>query len=167
MLMLTMLMSYFFALLAVVSAVPAPRDGTKGQIVKPSSGDTIAPGQAFDFQYNTRADYGSSSYNFTVWLVTSPATSMSPSDEWMQGHYFGRFQEANYPAVPYPTNPPPSQLVMPNLAQSPGGFGAGATAVDATFYLVVLEEWDSGDGALGAKIGLSMVPIIYNATSSN
>ncbi|TFK52589.1 hypothetical protein OE88DRAFT_1421949 [Heliocybe sulcata] len=164
---LIMLMTYLLALLAFVSATPAPRDGTQGTIVSPAPGDTISPGQAFDFKYNTMADYGSSSYNFTVFLVTSPAQAMVPSTEFMQGHYFGRFQEANYPAVPYATNPPPSQLIMPNFDKSPGGFGSGSWAANATFYLAVLEEWDSGNGALGTKMSLAITPVIYNATTSS
>ncbi|KZT18432.1 hypothetical protein NEOLEDRAFT_168511 [Neolentinus lepideus HHB14362 ss-1] len=163
----TILLTYFLALLGLASATSVPRDGTKGTIVSPSAGDSIAPGQAFDFQYNTMADYGSSSYNFTVFLVTAPAKSMVPSTEFMQGHYFGRFQEANYPAVPYATNPPPSQLIMPDLDQSPGGWGIGSSASNATFYIAVLEEWGSGEGALGAKMSLAVTQIIYNATTSS
>ena len=45
-------------------------------------------------------------------------------------------------AMPYPTNPAPSNLTMPNFAEGQGGFGTGKTASNATFYLTVLEEWD-------------------------
>ena len=42
---------------------------------------------------------------------------------------------------PNPTNPPPGQLVMPNFALSPGGFGAGSNATNVTCYFTVLEEY--------------------------
>ena len=42
---------------------------------------------------------------------------------------------------PNPTNPPPAQLVMPNFALSPGGFGAGSNATNITCYFTVLEEY--------------------------
>lgn len=33
---------------------------------------------------------------------------------------------------------------MPDFAQSPGGFGVGKAISNATFYLVVLEEYVDG-----------------------
>lgn len=44
-------------------------------------------------------------------------------------------------ANPYPTNPPPAQLVMPNFSLSPGGFGQGAVATNLKVWLAVIEEW--------------------------
>jgi hypothetical protein len=46
-------------------------------------------------------------------------------------------------AVPYPKNPPPAQLIMPDFSKSPGGFADGKSASNAAVYLAVLEEWNS------------------------
>ncbi|ETW81690.1 hypothetical protein HETIRDRAFT_317551 [Heterobasidion irregulare TC 32-1] len=146
----------------------APLAYPTGVIVAPINGTSIMPGEVFDFKYNAHADYCMSSYNYSVWLVTDKPTMFMPSETFMTGHLFGTFQEANYPGtpVPYPSNPPPSQLVMPVLSQPQGGFGSGQSAANATFYLMVWEEWDSCDGALGTKISLSMNNIVYNATAA-
>lgn len=72
---------------------------TAGTISAPAAGTLITPGQSFDFSYNSHADYGISSYNYTVWLTTTPPTSMAQSDTFMTGHYFGRFSEPNYPGM--------------------------------------------------------------------
>lgn len=45
---------------------------------------------------------------------------------------------------PDPKNLAPVQLVMPDFADSPGGFGAGESTSNATFYLVVMEEYVTG-----------------------
>ncbi|KAH7921322.1 hypothetical protein BV22DRAFT_1072503 [Leucogyrophana mollusca] len=164
---------YLLALsLLVLSGAASPaatrRDTGAGTITSPAIGTAIAPGAAFDFSYNTRADYGISSYNFTVWLWTGMPTAMS-SQQFATGHYFGRFAEENYPGAsrnPNPQNPVPSQLVMPNLADALGGFGAGASASDVEMYLVVIEEWASGQGSLGVRFSQTSNTIIYNATSS-
>ncbi|KAI0662078.1 hypothetical protein C8Q70DRAFT_962497 [Cubamyces menziesii] len=44
-------------------------------------------------------------------------------------------------AVPYPKNPAPPQLTMPDFSVSPGGFGPSQTATNKTVQLAVLEEW--------------------------
>ena len=46
---------------------------------------------------------------------------------------------------PNPPNPAPAQLTMPDFALSPGGWGVGETASNGTFYLVVLEEYVTGN----------------------
>jgi hypothetical protein len=46
---------------------------------------------------------------------------------------------------PDPQNTPPPTLVMPNFSVAPGGFGAGASATNATFYLAVFEEYATGE----------------------
>lgn len=51
-------------------------------------------------------------------------------------------------AVPYATNPAPAQLTMPDLSQDQGGWGSGASATNATFYVMVWEEWASCDVSL-------------------
>jgi hypothetical protein len=68
-----------------------------GIIAAPANGTVIAPGASFDFHYTTRADYGISSYNYTVWLFTSLPTSIAPSDSFATGYFFGRFSTENFP----------------------------------------------------------------------
>ncbi|KAJ6605695.1 hypothetical protein B0H10DRAFT_1769313, partial [Mycena sp. CBHHK59/15] len=100
------------------------------------------------FSYTSIADYRTSSYNYTVVLFTSPPSASAPSESFGAGHFFGRFAEPNYPGqikgIPTPTTPIVTLLVMPNFSANPGGFGAGATAENATFYLVVFEEYSNG-----------------------
>ena len=85
-------------LVILLSALSAQATGP-GTISAPATGTNIAPGKSFDFSYITRADYGVSSYAFTVWLVTTPPTSLSQADIFMTGHFFGRFSEENYPGM--------------------------------------------------------------------
>ncbi|KAI0352669.1 hypothetical protein OH77DRAFT_1362943, partial [Trametes cingulata] len=124
-----------------VSNVRTSADPTHGQITEPQPGAHIAPGQLFNFTYMPSADYCRSTYAASVWLVTTPPSSLAPTDVFMGGHFFGRFDYPNYPAVPYPKNPPPPQLTMPDFSKSPGGFGGARTASDQTVQLAVLEEW--------------------------
>ncbi|EIM85947.1 uncharacterized protein STEHIDRAFT_26719, partial [Stereum hirsutum FP-91666 SS1] len=135
-------------------------------ISAPVEGTVIAPGQAFDFSYGIHADYCSSSYNYSVWLMTEMPQAFSPSPTFMTGYLFGTYDAANYPAVPYATNPAPAQLTMPDLSQDQGGWGSGASATNATFYVMVWEEWASCDASLGKRISLAMNSIIYNATAT-
>ncbi|EJF61085.1 hypothetical protein BD309DRAFT_972478 [Dichomitus squalens] len=139
-----------------------------GDIMLPQPGTHIAPGASFNFSYEIRGDYCTSSYAYNVFLVTDVPTSVQPSDVFMGGYFFGRFDAPNYPAVPYPQNPAPPQLVMPNFSQPQGGFGAGQSASDQTWQLAVIEEWDgcAADGPVGRKFSLASVPIVYNATGS-
>ncbi|KAI0822030.1 hypothetical protein BC628DRAFT_1278011, partial [Trametes gibbosa] len=136
--------------LAAARALPVPvirtdTDPTHGQIEQPAPGTAIAPGAAFDFSYHPSADYCRSTYAFSVWLVTDVPSSLAPMDVFMAGHFFGRFDFPNYPAVPYPKNPAPPQLTMPDFSKSPGGFGSTQTASDQTVQLAVLEEWSGCD----------------------
>ncbi|KAH7912536.1 hypothetical protein BJ138DRAFT_776434 [Hygrophoropsis aurantiaca] len=153
------------SLLALLGAASPPlslRDNTPGTISSPPDGSAIAPGANFDFSYNTRADYGISSYNYTVWLWSSLPGGVS--QQFATGHYFGRFSEENYPGNPNPQNPAPPQLTMPDLADSLGGFGAGAYGSNIKLYLVVIEEWGSGQGSLGTRFSQTSNALIYNAT---
>ncbi|EIW81021.1 hypothetical protein CONPUDRAFT_33905, partial [Coniophora puteana RWD-64-598 SS2] len=137
-------------------------------ISSPSNGTSIMPSTPFNFTYNTRADYGTSSYNFTVWLWSS-ATPSSSGQDFATGYYFGRYAEENYPgecATPDPANPVPPQLWMPDLAQILGGFGTGSTASDVPMYLVVIEEWGTGQGSLGTRFSQTSTQIVYNGTSA-
>jgi len=97
--------------------------------------------------------------------MTSAPTSFAPSAEFGTGYYFGRFAEPNYPGNPDPKNLAPVQLVMPDFADSPGGFGAGESTSNATFYLVVMEEYVTGAGTVGARLSLASNQILYNATT--
>ncbi|KAJ7134724.1 hypothetical protein C8R44DRAFT_610519 [Mycena epipterygia] len=153
---------------------------TTPAIIQPAEGTRIAPGQAFAFNYLSIADYGVSSYNYTVYLLTSPPHASTPSVNFGAGHYFGRFAEPNYPGNPNPSNPPPAQLVMPDFSKNPGGFGAGASATNATFYLAVFEEYadgsvsrrpafqdyssNSSQGSVGNMISFTANKIVYNGT---
>lgn len=88
-----------FPLLGFALAAPSLRlrqDAT-GTISSPPNGASINPGASFDFLYNSRADYGITSLNYTVFLFTSSPISLVPSAEFATGHFFGRFAEPNYP----------------------------------------------------------------------
>lgn len=156
--------SFLLASAALVSAAPSTYPA--GVIVAPANGTAIAPGQAFDFTYNAHGDYCISSYNYSVWLLTEKPSGFAPSENFASGYFFGTFDEANYPAVPYAQNPAPAQLTMPDFSQNQGGFGAGQNASDVTVYVMVWEEWAQCEGALGKRISLALNNVIYNATSS-
>ncbi|KAH9936161.1 uncharacterized protein B0H18DRAFT_950544 [Fomitopsis serialis] len=136
----------------------------QGTIDQPVAWTSIMPNSVFNFSYSINADYCKSSYGFSVYIITETPTNMDPAQQWMNGYYLGHYDAENYPAVPYPTNPAPPNFTMPNFANSQGGFGAGKNASNATFNVMVMEEWDDCSGSLGRKIGLTMTPIVYNAT---
>ncbi|KAI0714042.1 hypothetical protein C8T65DRAFT_707786 [Cerioporus squamosus] len=161
-------MKLFTSLLAATSLI-LPALAGMGEISLPQPGTQIAPGASFNFSYEIRGDYCTSSYAYSVYLITDVPTSAAPSDVFMGGYFFGRFDAPNYPAVPYPKNPAPPSFTMPDFSKSQGGWGAGQAASDKTFQLAVLEEWDSCDptGPVGRKISLAAVPIVYNATSKS
>jgi len=154
----------FVSLLAVASGALAQ---TKGSITAPTPGQHIAPGQAFDFSYFGRADYGVSSYDYSVWLLNSDVLGkpFSFQDVFTNGWYFGRYDYANYPAVPYVTHPAPAQLTMPDFSQAQGGWGSGQSASNVNLTLVVIEEYADGSGSVGRKLGTSGVTVTYNATA--
>ncbi|KAG6868976.1 hypothetical protein C0993_006498 [Termitomyces sp. T159_Od127] len=124
-------------LIQVTCAVPLTDPG----IISPADGDVIVAGSAFPFEYNTRADYDVTSYNYTAWLFTTRPESLNPSDLFATGYFFGRYSQPNYPGNPYPKNQPPSQLIMPDFSQSLGGFGIGSPNTTMECSLVVLEEY--------------------------
>ncbi|TFK35237.1 hypothetical protein BDQ12DRAFT_668732 [Crucibulum laeve] len=144
--------------LSVLAATPS--------IVYPAPGSVIMPGASFDFKYQSIADYGISSYNFTVWLYTTPPADFAPLKNYASGYFFGRFAEPNYPGNPSPQNPAPGQLTMPNFAKLGGGFGVGSEVENATFYLAVLEEYGTGQGSVGYNISLVYNKVRYNVTDS-
>ncbi|KAH9941062.1 hypothetical protein B0H21DRAFT_753431 [Amylocystis lapponica] len=147
----------------VLSIVQAQSAGT---ITAPVANTTIAPGSAFNFTYNIHADYCTSSYAYSVYLVTDPPSSMAPSGQFMNGYFFGRYDAANYPAVPNPKNPAPAQLTMPDFSKPQGGFGGSQTCSNCTFHLMVMEDWDNCEGTVGRYISLASIPVVYNATTS-
>ncbi|KAJ7134726.1 hypothetical protein C8R44DRAFT_829132 [Mycena epipterygia] len=156
-----------FPFIATVFSAPSRRQSIAGTITSPADGTVIAPGQAFDFQYETMADFGVTSYNFTVWLLTSMPTSFAPSTNFGEGHFFGRFAEPNFPGNPSPKNPPPAQLIMPDFSANPGGWGTGASDSNGSFALVVLEEYATGTGSVGSRLTFAMNKIVYNGTASS
>ena len=123
----------------------SPALGGAGTIDLPHPGTHISPGSSFNFSYTIRGDYCTSSYAYSVYLITDVPTSAAPSDVFAGGYFFGRFDAENYPAVPYPKNPAPPSLTMPDFSKAQGGWGAGQAATDQTFQLAVLEEWDGCD----------------------
>ncbi|KAJ7147054.1 hypothetical protein C8R43DRAFT_890087 [Mycena crocata] len=163
-------------------------------ILLPAKGSAIAPNASFPFKYHSIADYGVSSYNFSVWLFTSPPRFFEPSESFAAGYHFGRYSLSNYPGNPSPHNLPPSAFKMPDFSRLGGGWGVGAPATHATFYFAVIEEYGEGlvrfsglvaivaDGryshrlAIGelvscpiilaqtVRMSLSVNQIIYNAT---
>ena len=137
-----------FATALTAFALAAPTLAGKGDIVLPHPGTHIAPGSAFNFTYEIRGDYCTSSYAYSVFLVTDTPTSFAPSDVFMSGYFFGRFDAPNYPAVPYPKNPAPPQLTMPNFSQSLGGWASPQSASDKTWQIAVIEEWDGCDATV-------------------
>ncbi|KAJ6605646.1 hypothetical protein B0H10DRAFT_1922686 [Mycena sp. CBHHK59/15] len=157
-------------LIPTVLSVPSRRDDTSGTISTPVNGAVIAPGAAFDFRYNTMADYGVTSYNYSVWLLTSMPTTFEQSTNFAEGHFFGRFAEPNYPGMrvcnPSPKNPAPAQLIMPDFSKNPGGWGAGASDSNGQFALVVMEEYANGSGSVGSRLALAVNSIVYNGTTS-
>lgn len=81
----------FLAFIAVLVSA----DG--GIITAPANGTVIMPGESFAFSYDPMADYGVSTYNYTVFLFTKLPSSLYSTTEWSSGHYFGRFDYPNYP----------------------------------------------------------------------
>ncbi len=134
--------------LATSLFLASPALAGQGTIDLPHPGTQISPGSSFNFSYSIRGDYCTSSYAYSVYLITDTPTSATPSDVFMGGHFFGRFDAENYPAVPHPRHPAPAQLVMPDFSKPQGGWGAGQAANDKTFQLVVLEEWDGCDASV-------------------
>ncbi|SJL03099.1 uncharacterized protein ARMOST_06445 [Armillaria ostoyae] len=158
---------HFLPLLLSLFAFPALILAGTGTITSPANGTATLPGQSFAFSYDPKADYSVSTYNYTVFLLTKLPTSLYSSNEWSSGHYFGRFDYPNYPAVPYPTHPAPANLTMPDFSQRVGsGFGGGINITDAKVYLVVLEEWATGTDNFGLTISLAINELIYNGTAS-
>ncbi|KAJ8080474.1 hypothetical protein AAF712_003115 [Marasmius tenuissimus] len=157
-------------LFSLVAAAPSrrspPTSPSSGVIVKPESGSVIAPGQSFDFLYDTKADYGVSSFNFNVYLFTSKPAGWFVDEDFATGHFYGRWALPNYPGNPSPTNQPPTQLVMPDFSKNPGGFGAGAPASNQTVYLAVMEEYATGTGSVGMRVSLAINELVYNGTST-
>jgi len=158
--MLFMIYGLALHLLLVFSAVSA----TTPAIVKPANGSFIAPNANFDFQYHSIADYGTSSFNYSVFLFTSPPRSFVPSESFATGYHFGRFAQPNYPGNPSPQNTPPSTLKMPDFSKLGRGWGAGAPATHAMFYLAVIEEYETGSPSIGFRMSLTVNEIIYNGT---
>ncbi|KAI0689069.1 hypothetical protein BC835DRAFT_1441259 [Cytidiella melzeri] len=136
-----------------------------------------------------QADYSVSTFAYHVWLLDTPSTAVNQSIYSLltSGHYFGKFDYANYPgtklrldlfackdgidtpqlAVAYPKNPAPAQFTMPDFSHdAAAGFSTGQAATDLPMQLVVIEEWGNGKPAVGHRLQTSSVGIVYNATTS-
>ncbi|KAF8993524.1 hypothetical protein BDQ17DRAFT_1368282 [Cyathus striatus] len=157
-------MKLFQTLLFVAFATVTALAATPG-ISQPAEGSIIQPGATFDFEYLSIGDYGVSAYNYTVWLFTKPPQNVQTMTDWASGYFFGRYAYPSYPNNPNPTNLPPSQLVMPDFSKLGGGFGSGATVSNATFYLVVLEEYLGFEPNVGFNMSLVSNAIRYNVTA--
>ncbi|KAJ6605689.1 hypothetical protein B0H10DRAFT_2311611 [Mycena sp. CBHHK59/15] len=123
-------------------------------IINPAKGSVIAPNTFFNFNYHSIADYGTSSYNFTVWLFTSPPRFFEPSENFATGYHLGRFSQPNFPGNMHPHNLPPTRFQMPDFSKLGGGYGVGSPASHATFYFAVIEEY--GDGAVSVYFSWSV-----------
>ncbi|KAJ7286243.1 hypothetical protein C8J57DRAFT_1169018 [Mycena rebaudengoi] len=134
-----------FPRIGTVFSVPSSRSDSPGTISSPVEGQKIAPGEEFDFSYNTMADYGISSYNFNVYVVTEMPTPMTPSIDFAHAHFFGHFAELNYPGNPRPKNLAPTKLTMPDFSKGPGG-------------------WANGEASVANRITFAMTGIVYNTT---
>ncbi|KAJ6508670.1 hypothetical protein C8R45DRAFT_893348 [Mycena sanguinolenta] len=133
----------------------------------PAAGTKIAPGQTFDFSYQSIGDYCASAYDMTVYLFTSLPQNMMASETFATGHYFGPTQYDSWHDIQVQTGTaPPATLTMPDFSVSPGGFGVGESVSNATFYLAVFEEYGSCSAAPGDRLSFIYNPVIYNATSS-
>ncbi|KAJ3726739.1 hypothetical protein FB446DRAFT_748504 [Lentinula raphanica] len=149
-----------------IFSLPLLISATTPRIDEPANGTAIAPGAAFNFSYLSIADYGTSAYNYTVWLFTSLPSSDAPSIQFASGYDLGKYAEPNYPGNPSPSNPPPAQLTMPDFSQPLGGFGAGYSVSNATFYLAVIEEYgDTSPTVPGRMLSVVMNSVLYNVTS--
>ncbi|KAJ7459947.1 hypothetical protein FB451DRAFT_1045626 [Mycena latifolia] len=133
-------------------------------IVSPAKGSVIAPNGTFPFQYHSISDYGTSSYNFTIWLFTSAPRFFEPSETFASGYYLGRFSQPNYPGNMSPHNLPPTTFKMPDFSKLGGGWGVGSTASHAKIYLAVIEEYEDALPSVGFRMSLAFNEIIYNAT---
>jgi hypothetical protein len=87
--------SYFLSWISLFACLALGQ--SPGTIEKPVAGTHIAPGSSFEFKYNIRADYSMSSYDYNVYLFTQQPGVFAPASDWSAGHFFGRFDEANYP----------------------------------------------------------------------
>ncbi|KAK0503983.1 hypothetical protein EDD18DRAFT_1305771 [Armillaria luteobubalina] len=153
---------HFFTVLPVLAFITSVLAGS-GSITKPAKGTSIMPGQSFAFHYDGMAEYSVSGYNYSVWLFTSLPLAFLPSQAFGAGHFFGRYNYANYPGVPYATNPAPANFTMPDLSASYGGFGRGQDASGATVYLAVIEEYAAGS-TFGLQMNLATTWLTYNGT---
>lgn len=90
-----------FSLLPLLALVGAVAAQDKGSVTAPAAGTAIAPGSQFNFTFFGRADYGVSSYAYSVYLVGADALEkpLAFADVFTNGHFFGRYDYANYPGA--------------------------------------------------------------------
>ncbi|KAJ6559085.1 hypothetical protein DFH09DRAFT_518688 [Mycena vulgaris] len=169
---------YGFALYLILAISVA--SAATPTIVLPAKGSVIAPNATFPFSYHSISDYGTSSYNYTVWLFTSPPRHVverreisaecasyrffEPTETFATGYHFGRFSQPNYPGNAFPHNLPPPTFTMPDFSKLGGGWGVGAPATRAKFYFAVIEEYADELPSVGFRMSLAFNEIIYNGT---
>ncbi|KAK7048452.1 hypothetical protein R3P38DRAFT_2869503 [Favolaschia claudopus] len=142
-----------FAVFAVEAAFPG--------IVSPANGTVIAANTEFSFEYESIADYGVSSYNFTCWIFTTRPRFFDTSTHFAKGYHLGRFSQPNYPAIPYTSNPPPPSFRMPDFSKLGPGWGVGSNETHATVYFAVIEEYADGEPSLGYRMAMTINEIFY------
>jgi len=145
--------SSFLSLVSTVLFACVALAQTPGTIQQPAVGTHIMPGASFAFQYNPRSGSGNTSYNFEVFVLTKPPSDFLTTDDWADGHSYGRF----------PSNSSPMNLTMPDFSLSTWG---GTTAANANYSVVVFEEWIGTTPNLGRMFAVEANSFIYNATSS-
>ncbi|EPT00807.1 hypothetical protein FOMPIDRAFT_1121907 [Fomitopsis schrenkii] len=139
-----------------------------GTIDAPAQDAAIAPGDAFDFDFES-VNYCESGYEpITVYLFEDePDVSQMNADgsfnETLYLYKFGQWLIPNFglPAQQDPP-PPPSNLTMPNLAQTTNA----RTYSDVQFYLTVVETYLDCPGDIAEEFGLTSTSIVYNATTA-
>ncbi|KAJ7025340.1 hypothetical protein C8F04DRAFT_1128586 [Mycena alexandri] len=162
--------AFFLASLAsTLATVPA--------ILHPADGTPIPPGASFPFEYLSIADYGTSSHNYSVYLLTSPPAAFAPlrhSRAGITSNYPVAFNyltfKERYPSDgtgnPNPTNRASSQLAILNFSLPPDGFGAGAFAANnSTVYPVSFQVFNHRQGVIGNRTSFTANRIIHNATT--
>ncbi|KAF7365108.1 hypothetical protein MVEN_00382100 [Mycena venus] len=142
-------------------------------IVFPANDSVIAPNEHFKFHYQSIADSGVSSYNFTCWLFTSPPRQILRAVKHVcYGLSPGPILAVELPcrfklatANKSPHNPPPATFKMPDFSKMGAGWGVGSHATHAKIFFAVVEEWGDGEPSLGYRMSLSVNEIMYNGTA--
>ncbi|KZT06494.1 uncharacterized protein LAESUDRAFT_759322 [Laetiporus sulphureus 93-53] len=140
-----------------------------GSIVAPANYTGIAPGAAFDFDYDSVNVCESGYEPITVWLLEqAPSVDAMASDGTFEdGTYLYRFGEWLIPNFGLPAQqdppPPPDNLTMPDFSSAALG---SYIFTNATFYLTIVETYENCPGYIPYEYGVTANVIVYNATTS-